>query len=138
MKIDFDKRDGLIPAIIQDEQSGDIYMLGYMDKQALEKTEQTGFVWFWSRSKKRLWMKGETSGNKLEVKKIFVDCDQDALLIKVKLNGKNVCHTGEIFCFSNQLKRVVRPEGLPAARMKRSVRARREGGRDRTRNQYDN
>lgn len=99
-KINFEKQNGLIPAIIQDEQSGEIYMLGYMNKEALDKTKQTGLVYFWSRSKKRLWMKGEKSGNKLEVKNIFVDCDQDTLLIKVKLNGTNVCHTGERTCFS--------------------------------------
>lgn len=102
-KINFDKQNGLVPAIIQDQQSGEIYMLGYINEKALEKTQQTGNVWFWSRSKKRLWMKGETSGNKLEVKNIFVDCDQDSLLIKVNLKGTNVCHTGNKNCFKEEL-----------------------------------
>jgi phosphoribosyl-AMP cyclohydrolase len=103
MKINFTKQNGLVPAIIQDEKSGEIYMLGYMDDEALEKTRQTGSVYFWSRSKKRLWMKGETSGNKLKIKNILVDCDQDTLLIKVKLLGGNVCHTGNKTCFKEEL-----------------------------------
>src|SRR5689334_22661207 len=100
MKINFDKQNGLIPTIIQDEQSGKIYMLGYMNEEAFNKTQETNLVWFWSRSRNKLWMKGETSGNTLTVKKIFVDCDNDSMLIKVKLNGTNVCHTGNRTCFS--------------------------------------
>lgn len=103
MKLNFTKQNGLIPTIIQDEQSGEIYMVGYMNDKALAKTQQTGLVTFWSRSKKRLWTKGETSGNTLEVKKILVDCDNDALLIKVKLNGTAACHTGERTCFNKAL-----------------------------------
>lgn len=102
-KINFIKGNGLIPAIVQDENTGDIYMLGYMNAEALEKTQETGVVYFWSRSKKRLWMKGETSGNKLLVKKIFVDCDKDSLLVKVNLIGENVCHTGNKSCFKEEL-----------------------------------
>lgn len=98
--IDFNKANGLIPAIIQDYQSGDIYMLGYMNKRAFEKTKETGQAYFWSRSRKQLWMKGEQSGNKLDVKEILMDCDNDSLLVKVKLNGKNVCHTGNKTCFN--------------------------------------
>lgn len=94
----------LIPAIIQDFKSGEVYMLGYMNEQSLEKTKQTGIVWFFSRSKNRLWMKGEESGNKLIVKEIILDCDKDSLLIKVKLDGKNVCHTGEKSCFFQEVK----------------------------------
>jgi phosphoribosyl-AMP cyclohydrolase len=134
MKIDFTKQNGLVPAIIQDEKSGEIYMLGYMNQEALQKTKQTGFVYFWSRNKKRLWMKGETSGNKLKVNKIFADCDQDTLLIRVKLNGTNVCHTGNRNCFFIEAQRVARSERLPIARRKMTIeRARREGDRDRTR-----
>ena len=103
MKINFDKLTGLVPAIIQDEKSGGVYMLGYMNQEALRKTKQTGFIYFWSRSKKRLWMKGETSGNNLLVKDIYIDCDNDALLIKAQLQGTNVCHTGNKSCFKEDL-----------------------------------
>lgn len=101
--INFKKGNGLVPAIIQDFKSGEVYMLGYVNEQSLEKTKKTGFVWFFSRSKKRLWMKGEESGNKLIVKQILVDCDGDSLLIKVELEGTNVCHTGEKSCFHKDL-----------------------------------
>lgn len=93
-------KNALIPAIIQDYQSGDVYMLGYMNKEAIKKTKETGWVYFWSRSRKRLWMKGEQSGNKLKVKEILVDCDNDTLLVKVELKGKSVCHTGNLTCFN--------------------------------------
>lgn len=90
----------LIPVIIQEEKTGDVLMLGYINNEALKKTKKEGYVWFWSRSKKRLWMKGETSGNKLKVLKITADCDRDTLLVTVKLIGKSVCHTGSKSCFS--------------------------------------
>ena len=89
----------LLPAIIQDYKSGEIYMLGFMNQEALDKTRISKWVWFWSRNRKKLWLKGEESGNKLKVKEIFIDCDKDALLIKVRLIGKNVCHTGNKTCF---------------------------------------
>lgn len=89
----------LIPAIIQDYKSGEILMLGYMNEKALQKTTKTGWVNFWSRSRQKIWMKGEKSGNKLKLKNIFIDCDADTLLIKVKLIGENVCHTGNKTCF---------------------------------------
>lgn len=94
----------LIPVIIQEEKKSDVLMLGYMNQEALEKTQQEGYVYFWSRKRKRLWMKGEESGNKLKVKKIFKDCDGDALLIQVKLIGTVVCHTGTKSCFNDSLK----------------------------------
>lgn len=94
----------LIPTIIQDSRSKAVYMLGYFSVRSLKKTKETGFVWFWSRSRKKLWMKGEKSGNKLKVVDIFFDCDKDAILIKVKLLGKNVCHTGNLSCFLNKFK----------------------------------
>jgi phosphoribosyl-AMP cyclohydrolase len=97
-------KNRLVPTIIQDYRNGIVYMLGYMNTEALKKTRQTGHVYFWSRSKKRLWMKGEESGNTLKVKEILVDCDYDTLLVKAELNGKNVCHTGNITCFYTQLK----------------------------------
>src|SRR3989344_882777 len=97
--IDFKKMKGLVPTIIQDFKSGEVYMLGFMNEEALTKTQKEGFVTFWSRSKKRLWTKGEDSGNRLKVKEIFIDCDQDTILIKVDLIGTNVCHTGNKSCF---------------------------------------
>ncbi|SRR5260221_3302003 len=101
--IDFQKGNGLIPAIIQDTKKKDILMLGYMNNIALQKTQITGFVHFWSRSRQKLWMKGEESGNKLKVKEMFIDCDQDTLLFTVELIGKNVCHTGNRTCFFTKL-----------------------------------
>src|SRR3989339_1766884 len=94
----------LIPTIIQDYKSKAVYMLGYSTVESLKKTKITRYVWFWSRSRKKLWMKGEESGNKLKVKKIYFDCDQDTLLIKVVLIGKNVCHSGNLSCFFNLVK----------------------------------
>lgn len=103
MKVDFDKMDGLVPAIIQDELTAKVLMLGFMNKEALEKTQETGKVTFYSRTKKRLWTKGEESGNFLNVVSILSDCDDDTLLIKVKPVGP-VCHTGADTCWneSNQ------------------------------------
>lgn len=93
----------LIPTIIQDYKTLEIYMLGYSSVNSLEKTKKTGLVWFWSRSRKKLWMKGEESGNKLKVINIFFDCDKDSILIKVELIGKNVCHTENLSCFFNKV-----------------------------------
>jgi phosphoribosyl-AMP cyclohydrolase len=98
--IDFKKGKGLIPTIIQDAKSYTVLMLGYMNQEAFSKTCSTEFVHFWSRSRKKLWMKGEESGNKLKVEKIFIDCDKDTILIKAELLGKTVCHTGKYSCFS--------------------------------------
>ena len=101
MKLDFSKYNGLIPTIIQDDQTLQVLMLGYMNKEALKKTEKDGIVTFFSRSKNRLWTKGETSGNFLKVISIKEDCDQDALLIKVSANGQT-CHNGTISCFADE------------------------------------
>ena len=101
--IDFEKNNGLIPTIIQDNQTLEVYMLGYNNKESLEKTKSSGFVWFYSRSRKKLWMKGEESGNKLNVVNMYSDCDGDTILIKVDLIGKNVCHTGNKSCFYKKL-----------------------------------
>ena len=97
-ELDFEKAGGLIPAIIQDFATGKVLMLGYMNREALIKTQQEGRVTFFSRTKNRLWTKGETSGNFLEVKEILPDCDKDTLLIKVAPTG-HVCHTGADTCF---------------------------------------
>jgi phosphoribosyl-ATP pyrophosphohydrolase/phosphoribosyl-AMP cyclohydrolase len=99
MKIDFKKNNGLIPAIIQDKITEKVLMLGYMNEQALEKTRSSKKVTFYSRSRQKLWTKGETSGNFLLVDEIHFDCDHDALLIKAKPTGP-VCHTGKDTCFS--------------------------------------
>lgn len=102
MNINFEKsKDGLLPAIIQDDSSEKVLMLGYMNRQALEQTLQERKVTFFSRSKNRLWTKGETSGNFLEVKELIADCDGDTLLLKVKPLGP-VCHTGADTCFNEK------------------------------------
>ena len=106
-KINFEKGSGLVPTIIQDVETNAILMLGYMNEQALEKTLETGYVYFWSRSRKKLWIKGEESGNSLNVKEIFSDCDDDALLIKAELVGTNVCHTGNKSCFFTKLRKKI-------------------------------
>ncbi|MBF8962270.1 bifunctional phosphoribosyl-AMP cyclohydrolase/phosphoribosyl-ATP diphosphatase HisIE [Pontibacter sp. FD36] len=98
MKIDFDKMGGLVPAVIQDAATSQVLMLGYMNQEALDKTQKEGLVTFFSRSKNRLWMKGETSGHTLQVVSIVDDCDNDSLLIKVNPNGPT-CHTGDTSCF---------------------------------------
>lgn len=101
MNIDFNKTDGLVPVIIQDEQTLEVLMLGYMNQEAYDKTVQENIVTFFSRSKNRLWTKGETSSNFLHVKTIDIDCDNDTLLIKVKADGPT-CHTGSRSCFKTE------------------------------------
>jgi phosphoribosyl-ATP pyrophosphohydrolase/phosphoribosyl-AMP cyclohydrolase len=98
---DFEKGNGLLPVIIQDFDTNKVLMLGYMNEEALQKTQAEGLVTFFSRSKNRLWTKGESSGNFLKVKQISIDCDQDTLLIKVAPQGP-VCHTGTDTCFSEK------------------------------------
>jgi phosphoribosyl-ATP pyrophosphohydrolase/phosphoribosyl-AMP cyclohydrolase len=95
----WDKMDGLLPAIVQDEATGQMLMLGYMDRAALAATLDSGFATFFSRSKGRLWQKGETSGNRLAVRAIFADCDEDALLVKAEPEGPT-CHLGTTSCFT--------------------------------------
>jgi len=102
--MDFTKLDGLVPAVVQDAVSGEVLMVGFMNDKALETTRSTGFATFFSRSRGKLWTKGETSGNKLAVEQILVDCDDDTVLLKVKrLGDGNVCHTGERTCFFRSL-----------------------------------
>jgi phosphoribosyl-AMP cyclohydrolase / phosphoribosyl-ATP pyrophosphohydrolase len=102
MKVDFKKyADGLVPAIVQDYNTQKVLMLGFMNEESLKKTEETGLVTFYSRSKKRLWTKGEESGNQLQLRQILLDCDKDTLLIKADPKGP-VCHTGADTCWSEK------------------------------------
>lgn len=101
--LNFNKTNGLIPAIIQDASTNKVLMLGFMNEESFEKTKQTGLVTFYSRSRKQLWTKGETSGNYLRVKEIISDCDNDTLLIKALPDGV-VCHTGSQTCFGEENK----------------------------------
>jgi phosphoribosyl-AMP cyclohydrolase len=96
--IDFEKSGGLVPAIVQDHVTGEVLMLAYMDAEALRRTRETGRAWYYSRSRDAYWMKGESSGHIQEVKEIRVDCDADALLLKVRQIG-GACHTGHRSCF---------------------------------------
>jgi phosphoribosyl-ATP pyrophosphohydrolase/phosphoribosyl-AMP cyclohydrolase len=103
--MDYSKLDGLIPAVIQDDQSNEVLMVGFMNEDALARTVQTGFATFFSRTRGTLWTKGETSGNKLRVERILVDCDEDTVLVRVtRLGDGNVCHTGDRSCFSREYK----------------------------------
>jgi phosphoribosyl-ATP pyrophosphohydrolase/phosphoribosyl-AMP cyclohydrolase len=105
MRMDFSKLGGLIPAVIQDADSAEVLMVGFMNEQALNVTRQTGFATFFSRTRNTLWTKGETSGNRLEVVQLLTDCDDDTVLVKVKrLGDGNVCHTGERTCFFRELR----------------------------------
>ncbi len=99
MKLDFDKMGGVVPAIIQDAETGKVLMLAYMNSTAWEKTFATGKAWFYSRSRDKQWMKGEESGNVQIVKEMFVDCDEDTVLLKVKQVGNAACHKGYNSCF---------------------------------------
>lgn len=102
--MDFSKLDGLIPAVIQDAQSAEVLMVGFMNEEALALTKKTGFATFFSRTRNKLWMKGETSGNRLQVVEMLTDCDDDTVLLKVnRLGDGNVCHTGERTCFFKTL-----------------------------------
>jgi phosphoribosyl-AMP cyclohydrolase len=103
VEIDFQKSGGLVPAIIQDERTGDVLMLGFMNPQSLAETRRTGEVVFFSRSRNKLWKKGESSGHVLRVWEIRVDCDADALLVRVEAVGPGVCHEGYRSCFFRKL-----------------------------------
>ena len=100
-KIKFDEH-GLVPAVVQDVKSNAVVMLAYMNKESLQLTVQTGYTWFWSRSRQELWNKGATSGNLQRVVEMYYDCDGDALLVKAELSGP-ACHTGEYSCFHNEI-----------------------------------
>jgi phosphoribosyl-AMP cyclohydrolase len=104
MDLNFEKSDGLISAVVQDHVSGRVLMVGYMNREAFEKTVETGFTTFYSRSRKKLWMKGESSGHRLVVKSISTDCDMDAVLVRVEALGPGVCHEGYESCFYRKLE----------------------------------
>jgi phosphoribosyl-AMP cyclohydrolase len=104
MEIDFDKMQGLAPTVIQDASTGELLMVGFMNKEALDKTLRTGFATFYSRTRATLWTKGESSGNRLQVISAWTDCDQDTVLLRVRVLGEGkVCHTGTRSCFTQEL-----------------------------------
>ena len=110
-ELDFDKMNGLLPAVVQDSGNGEVLMVGFMNRRALERTLETGYVTFFSRTRNRLWTKGETSGNRLKVITATADCDLDSVLCRVVVEGEGVvCHTGTRTCFTTRLP-VASPEG---------------------------
>ena len=100
-KIKFDAQ-GLVPAVVQDAKTNAVVMLAYMNRESLKLTLETGYTWFWSRSRQELWNKGATSGNLQKVVEMYYDCDGDALLVKAELSGP-ACHTGQYSCFHNSI-----------------------------------
>ncbi|HAM31606.1 MAG TPA: phosphoribosyl-AMP cyclohydrolase [Erysipelotrichaceae bacterium] len=102
IKVDFEKGNGLVPAIVQDVRTKEVLMLGYMNEESLKKTLETKLATYWSRSRNELWTKGETSGHYQHVKNIYVDCDEDTLLLEVEQDGA-ACHTGHRSCFYRKL-----------------------------------
>ena len=102
--IDFEKMSGLVPGVVQDAATGELLMLGFLNETSYQKTLETGYVTFWSRTRGTLWMKGETSGNRLRVVSAATDCDQDALLFRVEVEGDGlVCHEGTVSCFTKPI-----------------------------------
>ena len=102
--VDFTKLSGLVPAVVQDDRTGEVLMVAFMNEEAMARTRRTGFATFYSRSRNALWTKGETSGNRMAVRQILVDCDEDTLLLKVEPQGDGLaCHTGERTCFYREL-----------------------------------
>jgi phosphoribosyl-AMP cyclohydrolase len=102
--IDFAKTDGMVPGIVQDAKTGEMLMLGFLNEESYRKTLETGYVTFWSRSRQKLWMKGETSGNRLKVVTAATDCDFDTLLFRVEVEGDGlVCHEGTVSCFTKAI-----------------------------------
>lgn len=98
--MDFSKLDGLIPAVVQDDVTSEVLMVGFMNEESWQLTRQSGYVTFYSRSRQKLWMKGETSGNRLLVRQVLLDCDEDTVLFKVRREGDgNVCHLDRVSCF---------------------------------------
>jgi phosphoribosyl-ATP pyrophosphohydrolase/phosphoribosyl-AMP cyclohydrolase len=104
MQIDFEKMDGLAPAIVQEDSTGEVLMVGFMNAESYAKTVDTGYVTFYSRTRQKLWTKGETSGNKLRIISALTDCDRDTILLRVYVEGDGlVCHTGTKSCFTEPL-----------------------------------
>ena len=104
MNLDFNKLDGLVPAVIQDHASRRVLMVGFMNEEAFRRTVETGFATFYSRSRNKLWLKGESSGHKLVVRRMTTDCDQDSVLVEVEALGPGVCHEGYESCFFRELR----------------------------------
>jgi len=103
--MNFDKLGGLVPAVVQDDESDEVLMVGFMNREALDRTRATGLVTFFSRTRGALWTKGETSGNRLAVRRLLVDCDEDTVLVRVeRLGQRQVCHTGRPTCFFRELE----------------------------------
>ena len=115
MNLDFDKLGGLIPAVIQDAASGRVLMMGFMNDEAFRRTVECGYATFFSRSRNKLWLKGESSGHRLVVKEISTDCDMDAVLVKVEALGPGVCHEGYQSCFFRRLENGAWQESEPRA-----------------------
>src|SRR5471032_2162981 len=104
IEINFAKDSGLVAGIVQDAKSGEVLMLGFLNDESYRKTLETGFVTFWSRTRSKLWMKGETSGNRLKIVSMATDCDNDALLFRVEVEGDGlVCHEGTVSCFTKPI-----------------------------------
>ena len=98
--MDFSKMGGLLPAVVQDDASSEVLMVGFMNEEAWQRTRESGYVTFFSRTRQQLWMKGETSGNRLLVRQVLIDCDEDTILFKVHREGNgNVCHLNRVSCF---------------------------------------
>jgi phosphoribosyl-AMP cyclohydrolase len=113
--IDFAKMDGLVPGVVQDVRTGEVLMVGFLNPESYRVTLETGFVTFWSRTRQKLWMKGETSGNRLRVVEATTDCDTDTLLFRVEVEGDGlVCHEGTVSCFTRRI-------ALPAKAASRSA-----------------
>jgi phosphoribosyl-AMP cyclohydrolase len=129
VEIDFQKSGGLVPAIIQDERTGDVLMLGFMNQESLAETRRTGEAVFFSRSRNKLWKKGESSGHVLRVREVRLDCDADALLVRVEAVGPGVCHEGYRSCFFRKLE----PDGSAKVIAKRTFAPERVYGAEKTR-----
>ncbi len=104
MNLDFAKLDGLVPAVVQDATSGDVLMVAFFNEESWRMTIETGFATFWSRSRSKLWTKGESSGHKLSVREVLTDCDADAVILRVDVQGPGICHEGYKSCFFKTLK----------------------------------
>lgn len=103
-ELDFEKMGGLVPAVVQDYRGGDVLMVGFMNREAFDQTVEKGYVTFFSRTREQLWMKGETSGNRLKVVSAATDCDRDTLLLRVEIEGEGlVCHLGTRSCFTEEI-----------------------------------